>query len=135
MLRIVALLVALLSLASLMPVAAQAQPRGDQDIRLIAGLRGQAPLKGTATYRERVKKGQVQRIFKVQLENAVPGTTYDVVVDGGTVGQITINGLGRGKLVLKNITDDFPGPTDVPEVQVDDVVQVGPLTGRFWRKD
>ena len=106
--------------------------------RVRARLFGETPMKGQARYEQRIKDGQAFKRFKVQIEHALPLQTFDVAVNGNTVGTITTNGLGRGKFELRTAAfidspgDGLPMPADFPKLDTGDTVSVGPLTGTMF---
>jgi Ca2+-binding RTX toxin-like protein len=73
--------------------------------------------------------GGIEREFEVELEDAAPFTTYGVFVDGVSVGTITTNAIGDGRLEYEvdfdrdnNGNVDFP--PGFPEISAGDVVQI-----------
>jgi hypothetical protein len=73
--------------------------------------------------------GGIEREFEVELEDAAANTTYGVFVDGVSVGTITTNSFGDGRLEYEV---DFDGdddgnvdfPPGFPEISEGDVVQI-----------
>lgn len=61
-------------------------------VKLSAALTGSTSATGTASFSTLTGK------LKVSATGLTAGTTYDVAIDGATVGQITANSAGRGKL-------------------------------------
>lgn len=55
-----------------------------------------------ARYEEKYKRGDVGRRFKVEVEDAEPHTTYDVLVNDEAVASITTDDDGEGKLCLRS---------------------------------
>jgi hypothetical protein len=84
---------------------------------------------GNARYREEDKNGQVRREFKVQIEKATAGQSYDVMLDGASIGTITANALGRGEITFRNNSDNPGVNPNVPSVSSGSVVTVGPISG------
>lgn len=69
-------------------------PGAGQELILTANLVGPAAVHGAAKYRE---LGDRMRL-SVELEDAIAGSAHDVVVNGNTIGQLTIGALGKGEI-------------------------------------
>lgn len=113
----------------------------NRDIRLGArltatGVRGKA----NVDYRERARRGTVERKFKVQVERFAPGTVLEVRVGSQVVGTLTASSLGRAQIELTNRQDDSPSgdeqplPPGFPAVTTGTAVTVGPLSGAVARR-
>lgn len=63
--------------------------------------------------------------FQVDVWNGVSGEQLTVVVDGVTVGQITVNRLGYGELKLENGDDGRAFPANWPGINDGAVITVG----------
>jgi hypothetical protein len=124
-------------LAAWLPSMASAA--GGSAFKLKARLFGDTLVSGHAVYleKDRGRKG-LERRFKVQVEDAQPGESFDVFVNEFFAGTITTNSLGRAKLQLrtKKFIDDprdgQPMPKRFPRLRTGDVVMVGGLTGVFY---
>jgi len=76
----------------------------DSETQLRASLNGLTSAYGRAEYSVEYEHGRFESQFEVDLYAAIPGSTYDVSINGSVVGSVTINSRGRGKLEYK----DFP---------------------------
>ncbi len=93
-------------------------------------------LTSTGTIQGRAKledsSNGLQQEFQVEVWNGVRGEQLAVVVDGVTVGQITVNSRGFGELSFRNGDDGRAYPSNWPGVSSSSVVSVGTaLTGTF----
>lgn len=87
-------------------------------------------VQGRAKYEDNI--GGSQQEFQVEVWNGVPGQQLAVVVDGVTVGQISINSRGYGELKFENGHDGRVFPAGWPGITNGSVVSVGAeLTGTF----
>ena len=104
---------------------------------LEAVLRGETAAQGKAEYEVETEHGQTKAEFSVRVAGADPEATYDVVVDGVNVGQVTTNEYGNGRLTLEDGDDSHsPLPPDFPSIQAGSVVTVGSiLDGTFAADD
>jgi hypothetical protein len=101
-----------------------------------ARLFGDATVSGHAVYveKDRGRKG-LERRFKVQVEDALPGETFDVFVNDFFVRPITADALGRAELQLRTRKfieepgDGRPMPPRFPRLELGDTVMVGHLSG------
>jgi hypothetical protein len=111
---------------------------GGDDFKLKANLFGNSVMSGKATYRERPRDGQIERRFKVQVEDGAPGQFLAVHVDDYLAGVIQLNSLGRVEFQLRTPAfidspgDGEPMPADFPIIIDEDMVTVGPLSGVFF---
>jgi hypothetical protein len=72
--------------------------------------------------------------FVVRVSGAAANSTLDVAIDGTTVGQVTTNDSGSGKLVLSSNpkNDEQPLPANFPTtITAGSTVTVGTLSGAF----
>ena len=98
----------------------------DEETELLAIFTGG---QGSAEFKFGPDDGGIEREFEVELEDAAANTTYGVFVDGVSVGSITTNAFGDGRLEYEV---DFDGdddgnvdfPAGFPEINVGDVVTV-----------
>lgn len=108
--------------------ASVVQARGDL-LRLRAKLTSSGLASGNADYRETDKKGTIVRNLKVEIEDAAANTTFDVMVDGQVIGQLTTNEFGTGERRFRTQTNNPGGPTPLPPIGAGAVVSVGPVSG------
>jgi hypothetical protein len=109
-------------------------------LRLRARLRADASagdISGAAKYRAR-DNGRAR--FQLEVEGFRPGTTLDVVVDGVTVGRVTIDNLGVGELdfdtnIESGDTEGEPFPGNFPNLRAGSRVKVGQLSGTMQRQN
>ena len=96
-------------------------------VELRANLAGETGARGEAEYESESEHGRVQQQFEVAIENAEAGSIHDVAIDGVVVGQLTVNGSGRGRLRLSSSPEDNdqPLPADFPVVTAQSVITVG----------
>lgn len=120
-------------------LAGSAQANASPDFQTIAHIYGSSSVKGKAVYTEKLIDGTNMQKFKVELQYAAPGKTYNVRVNGDLVGAITINSLGKGELQLRTAqfiddpSDGDPIPDGFPQLDTGDVVTVGTsLVGAFY---
>lgn len=105
-----------------------AQPTRSQ-IRLEARTAVPATLiRGKAAYRSENRDGVVRESLSVEVQGAVPGTTYVVTIAGRNFGTITIGGLGTGKLDLASGGDDANQVAPML-LRAGDAVQIGTMQG------
>jgi hypothetical protein len=75
---------------------------GHTDMALSASLTGATGTAGTAHFHADATTGQ--NSFRLRVSGLAANATYDVQVDGTTVGQITTDANGRGRLTLSNLS-------------------------------
>jgi len=68
------------------------------------------------------------RHFRVRVRDLAAFTTYNVVIEGAVVGQLTTDDRGRGELEFNS--PNFPA--GFPHVIAGDVISVGPRSGVFF---
>lgn len=90
-------------------------------VRLTTRMTGPLPIKATAKYELEVDDNGVDREFKVEIEHAIPMTTFPVRLNGALIGTITTNIVGEGKL-------RFEGAA-APTLQSGAVVSAGSMIG------
>ena len=107
-------------------------------LRLRAKLRAPSDfgdVSGHAKYRER---DNGRRRFSAEIEGMIPGDRFEVVVDGVTVGVVTVDSFGVGELELDtNLEpgdDEGPLPGGFPGLRGGELVEIGPLSGTLERK-
>ena len=98
-----------------------------------AQLSGPTLASGKSEYRERTNNGRLEQRFKVDVEDAEPGSMMMVELNGELVGIIVISPLGFGELEYRS--DPEPGESDpIPSgfgVFAGDTITVGPLSGTY----
>ena len=100
----------------------EAQVQRDPEVRLLARARdGGVSSKGD--FRAR---GATRKRLNVEVQRAIPGSTFDVALNGQFIGTITANQFGRGKIELN--TQDGEA---VPAVVAGDTLTVGSMTSTF----
>ncbi|MBL8892465.1 MAG: hypothetical protein JNL67_20990 [Planctomycetaceae bacterium] len=76
---------------------AEAAPSAGRDVRLFARMTA-GITKGVAKYEE--IKNDTRRKFSIEISQAIPGTVVTVWAGQVQMGQVAIDGFGRGKLEL-----------------------------------
>jgi hypothetical protein len=87
---------------------------------------------GTAKFGSVTAHGETRSSFTVQVHDLAADTAFDVAVDGVTIGQITTDADGSGKLVLSSDPkgSQLPLPANFPaDLAAGSVVTVGTATG------
>ena len=131
MLKLLTLAVAALSIMLLAPAHA-----AGADLRLGARLTAPgSPARAQARYEEKPTSRGLQQRFKVEIENAVPGASYDISANGKFMGKVRINSLGRGQLDQR-VNGDNPGTSvpSLPRLQPGAVIRAGVLSGSLVRQ-
>ncbi len=111
---------------------------GNTDVRLTARMGSRDAFSAKAVYRERLRADGLTQRFNVSIEDAVPGETYEITINGNVFGTITANDLGVAELEFRTFTPDDnpqdeepPLPQDFPQLHAGDVITVGTLSGTF----
>lgn len=86
-----------------------APPTGSGLVEIRFALTPVTGVTGTADARFRERNGRMK--FDVEIEGALPGT-YDLLVGGVVVGQITVDVSGRGSIDFDSIPDTDPNDGD-----------------------
>jgi len=113
----------------------------NSDYKLKARLFGDTTMSGKATYRERPRDGQIERRFKVQVEDGTPGAILAIHVNDYFAGMMQLNSLGRAEFQLRTAAfiddpgDGQPIPADFPILIDEDVVTVGTMSGVFFNRE
>jgi hypothetical protein len=96
---------------------------------LEAVLRGATLTHGHAQFRVTEEDGQVERELEIEIEDAPPGSSHLVVIDGQPIDEVTVDDAGRGGLRFSSQAGgaDLPFPGDFPQIVVDMVIAVGSL--------
>lgn len=84
---------------------------------------------GSAEFKFGPDDGGWEREFEVEIEDQLPTTTFNVVVDGVTIGAFTTNSIGSGQLKYElDFDSDSDGslefPPGFPEVQVGSTIAI-----------
>lgn len=102
---------------------------------------GDGIVDGKSTYRERDRNDGLERRFAIKVEDAVPGTTFDVWLGDYFVGDMTANSLGIARIKLRTPQhiddpgDGDPMPANFPVPQRTDIVVAGALSGLFFDRN
>ena len=81
---------------------------------------------GEASYTVKRKAGVLSKELKLEVDNAPPGTTYTVTLDGAAIGKIVTNTKGDAKLnLLENKEQLFPEGFSEPKAG--SVIRVGEI--------
>jgi len=100
---------------------------GGQSFELEAELRSGA-FRASANFESEVEGAVTENQFRAFVKVGPPGTTVDVTVDDVVVGQINIDGQGRGQLMFSTKTGPaFPG--NFPTVKAGSKIKIGPAAG------
>jgi len=105
-------------------------PRVSNRTELYGQLSGTGAASGSVEYEERTSDGQYKREFKVQLWNAQPNASFDIIVDNVLVGTITTDSLGRGKVEFTTRPHEpyhRPFPDNFPDIGAGTTVEVDGL--------
>ncbi|HKQ49661.1 MAG TPA: hypothetical protein VJZ71_16430 [Phycisphaerae bacterium] len=105
-------------------------PSGNSEIILVAQLGGGGAEHGDAEYRER--SGRLK--LNVELEDAVPGSSHEIRVNGVLIGTLMIGPLGEAEAEFDtNVEPEhLPWPDALTEgLNIGDVLQVGSTQGAF----
>jgi len=107
------------------------QTAGSVEMEANAYLHGDSFAYGEAGYEIETEHGVTRQEFKVEVEQAQPGV-YEVQVDGVAVGEISVDGRGKGRLKLATHPegDELPIPADFPDIGTGSVISISNgLTG------
>ena len=131
-------LLTVLSVAMLAVTTTQTDAAAKRDdFRLRARMSGNTLVSGKADYRERTRDNTLEQRFSVEVEDAAPGETFEVRVNGALFGTITADDLGVAELQFRTAQfiddpgDGTPIPTDFPRLAAGDMITVGPVSGAF----
>ena len=92
---------------------------------------------GKAKYRERTQNNVIRQRFSVEVEDATPGDSLSVMIDGVMFGTIIVNDLGVGNLQFRtaefidNPGDGDPIPSEFPRIDPGAQITVGGMNGTF----
>ncbi|MEC9372333.1 MAG: hypothetical protein VYC34_00745, partial [Planctomycetota bacterium] len=110
---------------------------GDERHEVRAELGGKSRASGKADYRDRMRRGTIEQRFSVEVEDAKPGETLEVHVNGALFGTMTVDDLGRAELQFRTAQfiddpgDGTPIDMDFPRLLPGDTITVGGLAGTF----
>ncbi|MGB7346186.1 MAG: dockerin type I domain-containing protein [Pirellulaceae bacterium] len=62
--------------------------------------------------------------LEVKVQNAAPNDSFEVLIDGVSVGQLTTDGRGRGELEFGSDDDDLPLPSNLPPIRPGMVAEI-----------
>lgn len=88
----------------------------------------------SAEYERETERGVMKQSFKAEIENASPNATYEVFVDGRSVGKLMTNSKGKGSLRLTTRPNDARDgllPPDFPNVVAGTTVMIGAVSASF----
>jgi len=109
----------------------------DDTSELEAILRGDGTARGMAEFEIEAEHGGPGQEFSVRITGAEASMTYEVTIDGLSVGQLTTNEFGSGTLKFAASDDGHaPFPEGFPVIQSGSSVKVGAiLSGDFVDDD
>ncbi len=84
---------------------------------------------GEVEFEQSPEDGDMEVELEVSLANTTPGS-YDIVLGGVTIGQITVSASGSGKLEFSNQPDDgneLPLPANLPMIAGGTTVSIGAI--------
>lgn len=108
---------------------------GDIDQELVAPLAAaDGTVLGEVEFEQSPEDGDMEVELEIELTNAAPGT-YDILLGGVTIGQITVSAGGVGKVEFSNQPDDvdeLPLPVNLPAITAGTTVAIGSIaSGTF----
>jgi hypothetical protein len=124
--RFIAAALVVCGLASVVATAASAtlasstSAAAPGEVRLRAKLSGNTLASGGADWRTKVVTK-----FKAQIEDAVPNTSYDIQLNGVTIGKFTTDGFGNAEKQWES---------GAPMMKAGDVITIGPVSGTLSTK-
>lgn len=138
------LLAAPLTMANPFPSAVPFTSLRDAGARGVAEIRTEARFSsnkslasGKAKYRERSRGKLIEQRFDIEVEDANPGDTLAVFVDGNMYGMMIVNDLGVAELQFRTAEfiddpgDGTPIPTEFPRINPGASISVGDMNGTF----
>lgn len=112
--------------------------RGSAEVRTEARFSSTKSLaSGKAKYRERSRANLIEQRFDIEVEDATPGDTLTVFVDGNMYGTMVVNDLGVAELQFRTAEfiddpgDGTPIPTEFPRINPGTSISVGDMNGTF----
>lgn len=91
------------------------------ETRLVAKLTGNTLASGGADWRQ---QGSVTK-FKAEIEDAAPNTSYDIQLNGVTIGSFTTDGFGNAEKQWES---------GAPKMAAGDTITIGPVSGKLASK-
>src|SRR5262245_32685214 len=99
MIRRSTIIVIALTMAAVAMVSSPAH--ASSDYRVTARMFGSSTLRGKAIYKDKATSHGVRQDFKVEVENGIPMTSYEVRVNGVLIDTVTLSVLGRAELEMR----------------------------------
>ena len=119
-------------------VGTMASEASAADYRVLARMGARDAFSAKSVYRERIVGDTLIQRFNVSIEDGVPGTSYEIMVNGNLFGTIVANDLGNAELEFRTfVVDDNPHdeqpplPVDFPHINAGDTIVVGSLIGTY----
>ncbi|MCI0493245.1 MAG: hypothetical protein L0Z07_09940 [Planctomycetes bacterium] len=109
----------------------------DLDSEFKAFLAGIGNMSGKAEFEIENENGQIVTKFELEVAYLAANSTFDVIIDGVTVGQLGTDGLGEGELEFSSIPSggELPFPAGFPSIHLGSTIQVASsLQGSFIQK-
>jgi Ca2+-binding RTX toxin-like protein len=104
----------------------------DQELRAL--MSGQNNDSARAKYDLKNDDGSLKTEFEVEVHHLAANTTFDIIIDGVTVGQITTDGSGDGELEFSSDPSggEAPFPAAFPTIEAGSLISIGNvLQGTF----
>lgn len=105
------------------------------ETQFVANIVGATTETASVKFEVRNENGIAESELKISATNLAADSSFDVIIGGVSVGQITTDANGQGNLVLSSVpngTSELPLPTDFPAIDAGVTVQIGrDLTGTF----
>jgi len=112
--------------------------RGSAEVRTEARFSSNKSLaSGKAKYRERTRGKLIEQRFDIEVEDANPGDSLAVFVNGNMYGTMIVNDLGVAELQFRTAEfiddpgDGTPIPTEFPRTNPGATISVGDMSGTF----
>ena len=92
---------------------------------------------GKAKYRERSNASVIQQRFSVEVEDATPGDSLTIMVNGNMYGTVIVNDLGGAELQFRTAEfiddpgDGEPIPSEFPRIDPGATISVGNMSATF----
>ena len=105
------------------------------ETRFVSRMQGTGIQVGTVKFETETHGTTTSSVLEISVRNLTPNATLDVIINSVTVGQITTDATGRGKLELSSTphgTRELPLPANMPVIAAGSTVQIGTeLSGTF----
>ena len=109
--------------------AAAVKPEAEKEGTLLElGCKSGSPtaLRAEVSYTVKRKAGVVTKEFELEVDDATPGTTHTVTLDGAAIGKMVTDAKGDAKLnLLENKTQKLP--EGFPEPKAGSVIRIGEI--------